>query len=193
MRSTVLGSHVERTCVQPIAPRRRPATPAGEPKSLRASFSSGVYAVCTTSRCTCAVKPAIVVLYASVTILDLLRGAIHTFLYDIGLDDISGLSTGDAVCDGRLAALMVAYGGANLESFLVRAYVLYKYARYDSGRDLVRITSIASATWAATAAIGTAIGDVDVGDAEVPGRYAMLVRAVVSLGTVLLTFVGPNA
>jgi hypothetical protein len=59
---------------------------------------------------------------------------------------------------------MIAYGESNLESFLVRSYTLYNYARYDQGRDIVRVTSV-------------------------PGRYAMLIRSVVSLGTLLLTCV----
>ena len=47
---------------------------------------------------------------------------------DVGIQDISGLGTGDALCDARLSALMIAYGGANLESVIVRSYILYTYA-----------------------------------------------------------------
>jgi hypothetical protein len=110
-------------------------------------------------------------------------------LYEPGLEDISGLATGDRLCDSRLAALMIAYGGANLESFLVRSYILFNYARCDHGRDLVRVSSIASASWAPITAIVSSIGNIDVGDAEVPGRYAMLIRSLLSLGAFLLTLV----
>jgi hypothetical protein len=130
-------------------------------------------------------------LYSSVTILDVIRGIVHTFLYEAGLEDISGLATGDPLCDGRLAALMIGYGGANLESFLLRSYILYDFSRYDRGLDLVRVSSLASALWSPVTGIVSFVGDVDVGDAEVPGRYAMLVRSLVSFGTLLLTFLYP--
>lgn len=135
------------------------------------------------------VKNAVIASYAAVTVLELTRGTIHTFFYETGLDDISGLATGDSLCDGRLAILMLAYGGANLESFLLRAYVLYIYARYGRGRDLVRVTSIASALWHPVTNIASSLGYTEVGDAAVPGRYAMLARSVVSLGTLFLTYV----
>lgn len=134
-------------------------------------------------------RVAVIALYASVTILDFVRGVIHTFLYETGLEDVSGLATGDALCDDRLSAIMIGYGGANLESFVVRSYILYVFARYDHGRDLVRVSSIASAMWYPVTGIVSSVGNIDVGDAEVPGRYAMLVRAVASFGTFLLTFV----
>jgi hypothetical protein len=129
-------------------------------------------------------------LYSAVTILDLIRGVIHTFLYESGINDISGLATGDALCDDRLSSLMIAYGGANLESFLVRSYILYDYARRDRGRDCVRVSSIAAALWFPATWVASSTGDIDVGNAELPGRYAMLIRSVVSLGTFLLTFYG---
>ena len=188
MRSTSLGTHSERTHVQPAPPRHAPPPP----QSLRTSCYAGVAEFCTTGRTRCTRKSyariAVIVLYSSVTILDLIRGIIHTFLFETGLEDISGLATGDRLCDSRLAALMIAYGGANLESFLVRSSILFNYARRDHGRDLVRVSSIASAFWAITLIVSS-IGNIDVGDAEVPGRYAMLIRSVVSLGTFLLTFV----
>lgn len=189
MRSTSLGTHSERTHVQPAPPRHAPPPP----QSLRTSCYVGVAEFCTTGRIRCTRKSyariAVIVLYSSVTILDLIRGIIHTFLYEPGLEDISGLATGDRLCDSRLAALMIAYGGANLESFLVRSYILFNYARCDHGRDLVRVSSIASASWAPITAIVSSIGDIDVGDAEVPGRYAMLIRSLLSLGAFLLTLV----
>ena len=138
---------------------------------------------------TSAARAAVLLLYAAVTLLDLVRGIIHTFLYETGIDDISGLATGDGLCDSRLSTLMIAYGGANLESFLTRSYVLYDYARHDHGPDYVRVTSIASTLWGPVTWIASSVGDIDVGDAELPGRYAMLVRSAVSLAALLLTFV----
>lgn len=137
----------------------------------------------------CNVKVAIIILYSSVTILDFIRGIIHTFLYENGINDISGLSTGDVLCDNRLSAIMIGYGGSNFETFIIRVYILYIYTRYSRGRDLVRITSMASALFAPVTGIVSFIGNIDVGDAEVPGEHAMLIRrSVVSLGTFLLTF-----
>ena len=134
-------------------------------------------------------RNAILALYASVTLLDLVRAVIHTIFYKSGLDNISGLSTGDELCDNRLAAIMIAYGGANLESFLLRAFVLYAYARDNSrGRDLVRASSVASALWFPVTRIVSSVGKIDVGDADVPGKYAMLVRSIVSVSTLLLTY-----
>lgn len=130
----------------------------------------------------------VILLYSAITVLDLVRGIIHAFLYEIGLNDISGLSTGDALTDGRLAALMIAYGGANLESFVVRSYVVYKYVRYNDGRDLIRVTSVACVVWDVTRIVSS-IGNIDVGDAELPGKHAMLVRSILSFATLLLTFV----
>ena len=169
MRSNSLGSRAERTVV-----RAQRAPPITEQVTRRN----------TTSRCA---RTLILVLYSLVTILDLARGIIHTFLYETGIQDISGLGTGDALCDARLSALMIAYGGANLESVFVRSYILYRYARYGSGRGAVRASGIAAASWVVVAWISSA--DVDVGDADVPGRYAMLARAIVSLVTALLTIV----
>ena len=83
---------------------------------------------------------------------------------------------------------MIAYGGANLESFLVRSYILYDYGRYDRGRDYVRVSSVAAALWFPATWVASFTGDIDVGDAELPGRYAMLIRSVVSLGIFPLTF-----
>lgn len=181
MQSTSLGSH--RLHMQPVTPRRVPPYENAVP-NLETVFD-------TTGRCTLksATRIAILVLYSSVTVLDLVRGVIHTFLYDTGLEDISGLATGDALVDGRLSALMIAYGGANLESFIVRSSILYMYARYDLALDLVRVSSVACVLWTPVTEIVSSVGDVDVGDAEVPGRYAMLIRALLSLGALLFTFV----
>ena len=133
---------------------------------------------------------AIIVLYASVTILDLVRGVIHTFFYKNGLNNISGLATKDALCDGRLAVLMIAYGGANLESFLVRSYILYNYAGYNHGLDYVRASSLVSGLWYPVTFLVSC--SIEVGDAELPGRWVMLVRMIVSLVTLLLTFLYPQ-
>jgi hypothetical protein len=134
-------------------------------------------------------RVAIIVLYSAVTMLELVRGTIHTFLYESGINDISGLSTGDVLCDNRLSALMIGYGGANLESFIIHSYTLYGYARHGRGKNIVRVTSIASVLWEPITRIVSSSGNIDVGGAELPGRYAMLVRAIVSLVTLLLTFV----
>ncbi len=134
-------------------------------------------------------RAVVIALYFLVTLQDLVRGVIHTFLYDIGINDISGLSTGDPLCDNRLSALMIAYGGANIESFLVRCYVLYDYAGYDRGIDYVRASSIAAVLWEPITRIVSFIGGIDVGGAELPGRYAMLARSIVSLVTLILTYV----
>lgn len=165
------------------------------PMILKTSFSvEEVNELGTTGRTGCTRKSfaraAVILLYSAVTILDLIRGVIHTFLYESGINDISGLATGDALCDDRLSSLMIAYGGANLESFLVRSYILYDYARHDRGRDYVRVSSIAAALWFPATWLASSTGDIDVGNAELPGRYAMLIRSVVSLGTFLLTFYG---
>lgn len=143
---------------------------------------------CTTDTNKYCSRLLIVMLYASVTILDLIRGIIHTFLYEAGLNDVSGLSTGNSLCDNRLSAIMIGYGGANLESFLIRSYILYVYVRYDSGREFLRVTSMASVLCAPVTEIVASVGNIDVGGAEVPGRYAMVIRSVASLGTLLLTF-----
>lgn len=173
MQSTSLGSFSGRSYARPVATSHAASCdiPVDAPRASRARI-------------------VIIVLYTSVTVLDLVRGIIHAFLYEVGLDDISGLATGDALCDGRLAAIMIGYGGANLESFLVRSYILYSYIhRHDGGRGLVRASSMAATLWAPLAETVSVIGDVDVGDADVPGRYAMLVRSVVSFGVFLLTLV----
>ena len=183
MRSTSLGF----VRSQPVPPRRAPPSHlASEEPPFPLRFAGR----CMPGRCTrkSAARLAVVLLYAAVTLLDLARGITHTFLYETGIDDISGLATGDALCDDRLSSLMIAYGGANLESFLVRSYILYDYGRYDHGRDYVRASSLASALWVPATWIASAAGDIDVGDAELPGIYAMLIRSVVSLGTLLLTF-----
>jgi hypothetical protein len=124
-----------------------------------------------------------------VTFLDLVRGIIHTFLYEIGINDISGLSTGDALCDDRLSSLMIAYGGANIESFLVRSYILYIYALYDQGLDHVRVSSLAAALWFPITILVSFAGSLDVGDAELPGRFAMLARSLVSIVIIVLTYI----
>ena len=114
---------------------------------------------------------------------------IHTFLYERGLNDISGLATDDRLCDSRLSAIMIGYGGANLESFVVRSYILYSYARYHRGVDVVRASSLAVALFApVTGLVSLADADLDVGDADVPGRYAMMVRSAVAFVTFLLSW-----
>tara|TARA_B100001059_G_C17685565_1_gene502142 strand:- start:248 stop:748 length:501 start_codon:yes stop_codon:yes gene_type:complete len=130
---------------------------------------------------------AIIVLYLSVTILDLVRGVVHSFLYDAGLNSISGLATGDALCDSRLSVLMIGYGGANLEHFLVRCYILFIYAMHNRGLCFVSVSSLASALWLLATCIGASMGDIDIGDADVPGKTAMLVRTIVSAITFVLT------
>jgi hypothetical protein len=174
-------------------------TPLGRPKPLSmppvppVTFQEAPSPESATDQVRCTRKSSaravIIALYFSVTLLDLVRGVIHTFLYEIGINDISGLSTGDPLCDDRLSSLMIAYGGANIESFLVRSYVLYDYAGYDRGVDYVRASSIAAAVWEPITRIVSSIGGIDVGDAELPGRYAMLVRSIVSLVTLILTYV----
>ena len=134
-------------------------------------------------------RVAIIVLYSAVTVLELLRGVIHAFFYDTGINDISGLATGDPLCDNRLSALMIAYGGANLESFAVHAFALYTYATGGrQAKNLLRATSAASALWEVVTRIVSAGGGIDVGDAELPGRQAMLARSIVSALVFLLTF-----
>ena len=134
-------------------------------------------------------RAVVIALYFFVTFLDLVRGIIHTFLYKIGINDISGLSTGDALCDDRLSSLMIAYGGANIESFLVRSYIFYVYARYGHGLDHVRVSSLAAALWYPITMIVSSIGGIDVGSAELPGRFAMLARSIVSIIILALTYI----
>lgn len=174
MQSTSLGTLSGRTVRQP------PGTP-----QIVQTLDAESGHLCTRTSVT---RGAIVALYSSITILDFVRGIIHTFLYENGLEDISGLATGDALCDSRLSAIMIGYGGANLESFLVRSYIIYIFARYNRASDFVRVSSIAAALWSPVTAIVSSVGDIDVGDAEVPGRHAMLIRSVVSISTFLLTF-----
>jgi hypothetical protein len=121
----------------------------------------------------------VIALHVSVTLLDLLRGIVHTFFYNFGLDQISGLATGDVLCDDRLSVLMIGYGGSNLESFLLRSYALYVYATCRRGTGLMRVTCLAPVLWLVTIPVA-ALSGIDVGDAEVPGRVMMCVRAAVS-------------
>ena len=126
----------------------------------------------------------ILVLYSCLTIFELVRGIIHAFLYRYGINVISGLATGDDLCDNRLSALMIGYGGANLESFIMHAFVLYTYATSDKSDfklGLIITSSSASALWAPVTMIASTAGNIDVGDAQVPGKDAMLVRSIVSL------------
>lgn len=165
------------------------------PEIMRASFSTEeVNELDTTGQTGCThksfIRTAVMLLYLTVTILDSIRGVIHTFLYEIGINDISGLATGDALCDNRLSSLMIAYGGANLESFLVRSYILYEYARYDRGCDYMCVSSIAAALWFPATWVTSYTGGIDVGDADLPGRYAMLTRSVISFIIFLLIFYG---
>lgn len=131
----------------------------------------------------------IIALYLVCTALELIRAIMHTFLYKSALNDISGLATGDALCDNRLSAIMIAYGGANLESFLVRTYILAKYAFCECGLDLVCFSSLVAALWYPVVMSVSSMGKIDVGDADIPGKDIMLARSVLSLCTGLLTIV----
>ena len=86
---------------------------------------------------------------------------------------------------------MIGYGGANLESFLVRSYILYIYVRYNQGLDFVRVSCLAPPLWELVTWIGVSIGNIDIGDADVPGKTWMLIRTIVSLITLALTFLLP--
>lgn len=180
MQSSSLGSVSGRIQIHSVKPQHYPSS-----ENADSRISISIMNQCTRKSLA---RTFVILLYSAITVLDLVRGIIHAFLYEIGLNDISGLSTGDALTDGRLAALMIAYGGANLESFVVRSYVLYKYVRYNDGRDLIRVTSVACVVWDVTRIVSS-IGNIDVGDAELPGKHAMLIRSILSLVTLLLTFV----
>lgn len=177
MKSSSLGSHSGRI------PKTQRNTPSSENVVEIVDDS-------TINRWTCKsyTRILVIILYFSITILDLVRGIIHTFLYETGLEDISGLKTGNSITDGRLAALMIAYGGSNIESFLVRSYILYTYAFCKSGCEFVRVSSVASALFFPLTAVVSSFGNIDVGDAELPGRYAMLIRSILSFVTLLLTY-----
>ena len=82
---------------------------------------------------------------------------------------------------------MIAYGGRT--SNLSHVYILYDYALHDRRRDHVRVSSIAAALWFPATWVASSTGGIDAGDAELPGRYAMLIRSV-TLGTFLLTLYG---
>lgn len=143
-------------------------------------------ATCECTQCDC-VQVTIIFLHACVTLFDLLRGIVHTFFYEYGLDQISGLATGDLLCDSRLSILMIGYGGANLESFLLRLYALYVYVTCNRAICLMRVTCLAPVLWL-VAPLVVALGEIDVGDADVPGTIMMYVRAAVSLFTFVMLY-----
>lgn len=132
---------------------------------------------------------AIIVLYFSLTVIELVRGFIHTFLYEYGIHDVSGLATGNSLCDNRLYALMIAYGATNLESFIMHCAVLYIYARYDNGYFFLIASCVASTLFYPTTMIVSSVGKIDVGDAQLPGKDVMLIRSIVSLCILILMFV----
>lgn len=190
MKSTSLGSLSGGSYTQPVKIHNKSIKHTIEQSDTSfhakmSKFCSRYFTLCINKSCA---RVSIILLYLSVTILDLVRGIIHTFLYENGLNDISGLATGDVLCDGRLSAIMIGYGGANLESFLLRSYIFYCYTRYNNGRDLIRVSSVASALSTPITEIVSFTGNFNVGDAEVPGRYAMIIRSVASIVTVFLTF-----
>lgn len=120
-------------------------------------------------------------LYSLLTVHELVRGFIHTFLYEEGLHDVSGLGTGDILCDHRLSLLMISYGGNNLETFIIRCAILYYYAKYDYGGYLFIIWScVGSMLFTPTTMIVSSVGNIDVGDAQLPGKDGMLARSIVS-------------
>lgn len=134
-------------------------------------------------------RTVILVLYTCITILEAIRGVIHTFLYTYGLNDVSGLATGDSLCDNRLSALMIGYGGANLESLLLHAVILVAYLNQTSGLEFVVASCVGSALWTPITRLVSSAGNIDVGDAQVPGKDAMLVRSIVSLCILILALV----
>tara|TARA_B100000925_G_C21976154_1_gene460219 strand:- start:573 stop:1073 length:501 start_codon:yes stop_codon:yes gene_type:complete len=126
------------------------------------------------------IRITILVLYSLLTVHELVRGIIHTFLYEEGLHDVSGLGTGDILCDHRLSVLMISYGGNNLETFIIRCAILYYYAKYDIGYLIIIWSCVGSMLFHPTTMIVADVGNIDVGDAQLPGKEAMLIRSIVS-------------
>ena len=129
----------------------------------------------------------ILVLYSLLTVHELVRGFIHTFLYEYGMHDVSGMGTGDSFCDNRLYVLMISYGGNNLETFIIRCAILYQYWKYDNGYRFIIASCVASMLFYPTTMIVSSVGNIDVGDAQLPGKDAMLARSIVSLCILILT------
>ena len=134
------------------------------------------------------IRISILVLYSLVTIHELVRGFIHTFLYEQGLNDVSGLATGDILCDDRLSVLMISYGGNNLETFIIRCAILYYYAKYDKGYLFIIWSCVGSMLFVPITMIVSSVGNIDVGDAQLPGKEGMLARSIVS-GVIIILVV----
>ena len=132
------------------------------------------------------IRITIIVLYSLLTIHEFVRGFIHTFLYEEGLHDVSGLGTGDILCDHRLSVLMISYGVNNLETFIIRCAILYYYTKYDNGYLFIIWSCVGSMLFQPTTTIVSSVGNIDVGDAQLPGKEAMLVRSIVSGVIVIL-------
>jgi hypothetical protein len=126
------------------------------------------------------IRIIILVLYSLLTIHEFVRGFIHTFLYEEGLHDVSGLGTKDILCDNRLSLLMISYGGNNLETFIIRCAILYYYTKYDNGYLFIIWSCVGPMLFQPTTVIVSSVGNIDVGDAQLPGKEAMLIRSIVS-------------
>jgi len=135
------------------------------------------------------IRISILVLYSLLVVHELVRGFIHTFLYEEGLNDVSGLATGDTLCDHRLSVLMISYGGNNLETFIIRCAILYYYAKYDKGYLFIIWSCVGSMLFTPTTMIVSSVGNIDVGDAQLPGKDGMLARSIVSGVIIILAVV----
>jgi len=135
------------------------------------------------------IRISILVLYSLLVVHELVRGFIHTFLYEEGLNDVSGLGTGDVLCDDRLSVLMISYGGNNLETFITRCAILYYYAKYDKGYLFIIWSCVGSMLFIPTTMIVSSVGNIDVGDAQLPGKEVMLARSIVSGVIIILAVV----
>ena len=135
------------------------------------------------------IRISIPVLYSLLVVHELVRGFIHTFLYEEGLNDVSGLGTGDILCDHRLSVLMISYGGNNLETFIIRCAILYYYAKYDKGYLFIIWSCVGSMLFTPTTMIVSSVGNIDVGDAQLPGKEVMLARSIVSGVIIILAAV----
>ena len=134
------------------------------------------------------IRISILVLYLLLVVHELVRGFIHTFLYEEGLNDVSGLGTGDILCDDRLSVLMISYGGNNLETFIIRCAILYYYAKYDKGYLFIIWSCVGSMLFTPTTMIVSSVGNIDVG-AQLPGKDGMLARSIVSGVIIILAVV----
>lgn len=138
------------------------------------------------------IRISILVLYSLLVVHELVRGYIHTFLYEQGLNDVSGLATGDVLCDHRLSVLMISYGGNNLETFIIRCAILYYYAMYDKGYLFIIWSCVGSMLFVPTTMIVSSVGNIDVGDAQLPGKDVMIARSIVSGVIIILALVNIN-